>query len=402
MRHKFVHLDGLRGFAALAVVWAHIHAAFWSNVSGSLLDRIVAMPPVSWIPNGDFSVTIFFVLSGFVLSHRYFDKKEFDVSLSVAKRYFRLAIPVLGAVFLAFLALRLGLFRNTEVSSITGDHWFAAFWQFPASFKNMLYQGLYGVFADPMIAERSLNPVLWTMRVELLGSMLVFGTLSIYGRLNTRGARILIYSALAIAFFRTNYLGFVLGMALADFHSIYGQRLLERGVSWVWLLVFMVGIYIGTGHPPVAGTAATVVSWRWEPIPVQQTLAYGVGAVLVMMSVLYARPLSLLLASKVSAFVGRISYAIYLVHFVVLGTVSSWVFLYAHGRLGQHWAFLLAGATTLVVSILAAWVFTILVDQPAIRLSAYFGKIALNPRPTIEALARSRGVKRIRRLISAE
>jgi peptidoglycan/LPS O-acetylase OafA/YrhL len=53
-------LDGLRGVAALAILWLHIRqAALWSS---------------TWPPNAALSVDFFFCLSGFVIAHAYEDR----------------------------------------------------------------------------------------------------------------------------------------------------------------------------------------------------------------------------------------------------------------------------------------------------------------------------------------
>lgn len=57
--HRYAALDGLRAAAAVAVVVTHV--AFWTgNYTGDAVGRVLA--------RGDFSVAVFFVLSGFVLS----------------------------------------------------------------------------------------------------------------------------------------------------------------------------------------------------------------------------------------------------------------------------------------------------------------------------------------------
>jgi hypothetical protein len=78
--------------------------------------------PLHLVLNGAFAVTILFVLSGIVLSAKFFrTKSEPVVAASAAKRYVRLALPALGSVLIACLLLKLGLFSNHQSGAVGGS-----------------------------------------------------------------------------------------------------------------------------------------------------------------------------------------------------------------------------------------------------------------------------------------
>jgi peptidoglycan/LPS O-acetylase OafA/YrhL len=86
-------LDGLRGIAALLVLWYHVHEGF-SFASGA--------PVIEGINHGYLAVDFFFMLSGFVLSYAYDDRLGKSLSLSgfFKRRLIRLhPMVVLGAVW---------------------------------------------------------------------------------------------------------------------------------------------------------------------------------------------------------------------------------------------------------------------------------------------------------------
>jgi peptidoglycan/LPS O-acetylase OafA/YrhL len=63
-------------------------------------------PPLSMFWNGVFSVTIFFMLSGFVLPLNYIKTKKIESITSGAfKRYLRLMIPVLICISVYYFSV---------------------------------------------------------------------------------------------------------------------------------------------------------------------------------------------------------------------------------------------------------------------------------------------------------
>ena len=132
-------LDGLRGFAALSVAYAHVFGF------RNLLDR-------SWHPNEYFaylqpahaSVLIFFIISGYVIGLTTFDK---SFSLNNTKQYlirrFIRLVPIYWiAIVISFLALPVDNFSN-----ILGNSLFLQILIFPTLQS---------------------NPILWTLNYEVI------------------------------------------------------------------------------------------------------------------------------------------------------------------------------------------------------------------------------------------
>lgn len=131
---KIRYLDGLRGLAAFQVVFHHFILAFYPALFLGAADNPNHMAAgweafgsgsfLNLFWDGNFAVCIFFVLSGFVLSHKFFVRKESKiVTESAVKRYFRLAIPVAFSVLVAFLVMKFSLFYNQPAAAISGSGW---------------------------------------------------------------------------------------------------------------------------------------------------------------------------------------------------------------------------------------------------------------------------------------
>lgn len=92
-------MDGLRGIGAFAVYLCHFINSYFDlgyNGEGVRKPLWLFLPPIAAFWNGPLWVSIFFILSGFVLPLNFFKTgRESCISGGVMRRYFRLMIPVL-------------------------------------------------------------------------------------------------------------------------------------------------------------------------------------------------------------------------------------------------------------------------------------------------------------------
>ncbi|MEI9998313.1 MAG: acyltransferase family protein [Verrucomicrobiota bacterium] len=165
-------LDGLRGLAALAVFLAHFGVFFftWDKASG--FDPYRALAAVKdQLLNGAFAVYVFFALSGFVIAQSAASGRRALPSRLLA-RYLRLTIPMTVSLIWGWCLLV--LFAKTRLQmdhSALRDLYRAYFLVQAPSFLEPLKAGFYGAYLH---GTSALNPVVWTMRVELLGSCAVY------------------------------------------------------------------------------------------------------------------------------------------------------------------------------------------------------------------------------------
>ncbi len=381
-RGKDGALEGLRGLASFCVVLHHLSCAFYpALIFGAaaashhrwdqwLHDQVLLSVPVQ----GNFMVCIFFVLSGYVLGYRFVQTGDRSHLWSgLVRRYPRLMVPAVASCVLAWAALTLGLFRNVPAARISGSSmWLATWWNYPANLLDAVHEGAVSAFANGPVAY---NSALWTMWNELLGSLLVYGTLLVVPKRWRWGA----YVVLAVLTRDSYLLAFVVGMAFCELMmspaGAGARRVIGRG--W-WAPLGLLGLYLGGIPIPSSGMAPAYT--RLFRLPLGHldhwVFLHIVGAAAVVLAVLGSPLLRRGLETRPLRWLGRTSFGLYLVHMVVIGTVASWLLVELAPRVGYALATVVAALATIGASLALAELFTRWVDAPVILWSGRWYRAA--------------------------
>ncbi len=172
-KDRFAYLDGMRGWAALLVVFHHgtialDFALYTGNPAESrgLWDlRISGMPFVLLAAGGNLAVCGFFALSGFVLAHAYSRSRQYWPSL-VLRRYVRLGIPMLAGCLIAWMLLALGLMPNASAAQLTRSSWLAAQFHQRPSLLQAVIEPITLLLGSASSFSTSYDSSLWTMPFE--------------------------------------------------------------------------------------------------------------------------------------------------------------------------------------------------------------------------------------------
>jgi peptidoglycan/LPS O-acetylase OafA/YrhL len=329
-KQRFEDADFLRGVAAAGVVVYHFLYGFLPAApSGGFGASLVSVdrPVLLAAFNGPFLVSVFFVLSSFVLTSnlvRQSDPRR--AAIGVIKRFPRLLpLTIIGTALPAALFF-CGWMFNSEAAGLTGSSWLersggVKLWEpWP-------YPTLPGAALDVLsLFVRGIsqyNSVLWTMKYELLGSILALITAALLGSrpralLDGAIAALLAYAALKVhplcaVCVATVYL------------TKYGFPLLRRlGKSW-GLALILVGLVLGSTNQsfPQAWLAD---EWAARQILRADWFIHGLGAMLLLMGT-RAMSLSSVYQSAPSRFLARHSFAMYVLHVPLQGSVASLVIL---------------------------------------------------------------------------
>jgi len=362
--HRLAYLDGLRGLAALVVVLMHLMATYFpslifaSAANAPGWHTVLATTPLSFLVSGQLAVIIFFVLSGYVLSASAINSRQSVIALTLT-RLLRLGVPASLSVVFAYALYVAGFLDLQGIPEATGHPWAEQFMR-PISSGDAASEMLGSYF---LTGGSSLNGVLWTMRIELIGSIIVY---VVFGFMISARLRVGFLIALTMAFLILGggwiYLvGFTAGMLL------YESRTLRAPNSLLWWCLAS-GLLLGgfpfewRGHPIYGPALIGLHSYYSlaDPAIVSRT----VGAILVVTAVLHLRPMHSALEIPPIKFLGRVSFPLYLLHWPLMQATFTEPYFYLRGSPVQM---ILAVVVFLAALFALSWLMVTAVDQPLLR-----------------------------------
>lgn len=245
---KLNSAESIRGLAALAVVFSHLGLSFFpylhhfdeSESPRYALEHWIYHSPFAFWYSGTAAVFVFFVLSGFVLTYavmRQPSKIKTKIKTMLIKRYPRLAIPALLSCLLVW-----ALFLIFDIDSHAANGWLQMYVTQDISFKEAFYEGTIGAF---LFADSDTNWVLWTMQIELIGSLLLFLLLYCYSISKLLFLVLSMLLPLLALYLKGE--GFFLGMSsfvIGIFFYFY-RRSIKLPYAFV---VVLIGLYLAGAH----------------------------------------------------------------------------------------------------------------------------------------------------------
>ena len=392
-KHKDQSLESVRGLAAVNVLFAHFLVMFFPYLGNNLwndrnttvravaqkypVEEIFGSAPFTILFNGTFPVCIFFVLSGYVLSQRFIQTGDRGVLYDGAlKRLPRIIVPVLASVLLAWALLTAGLMATAEGPGLGAASWLTDAYTTPVSFGSALWLGLVGA---PLLGQTVINAPLWTMRIELMGSFLIFAAFWLAGRHRPWLAAGAFFSVLLL-FNRGSsnnifFLGFLIGAL------IHYVRPLIYGRAWLTTLLLMVGLLLGGFDYSAAYywldniQLPSMGPFVADLHGARMSLYFTAGAALVIAAVVASPRVSRWLSHGALTRLGRVSFALYLIHWPIMCSLSLHVAAFGLAQgLTYPQAVALSAAVSFPAIFLAASLFTRAIDEPAIALAKRFSK----------------------------
>lgn len=253
-----------------------------------------------------------------------------------------------------------GWIYNAEAGAIVGRESWLGGW---LAFEPRTSDFLRDVFLDTFFVngESSYNKFLWTMYYEFLGSFLVFITVYVCSFIK-RPLWLLIPLALVLVHLSPYFSCFFFGIISAYLHVSGFFEYLKR--LPIWKLCTYAGLpctifYIIAAHDLFG-------------IHTKLTVVAGVAIMLLVQTNDFYKSA---METRLSKFLGKISFPLYLVHFPIMVSVMSWLIVRANedGSVSFVETILIGGSVTLVC-ILAAVAF-VPVERFTTYISSNFARL---------------------------
>lgn len=331
---RFIALDVLRGVAALMVVWQHYEELLWRRPWNDLLHS----PPSTFL-----AVDFFFMLSGVVLAHAFFDRKPFQLRRYAVSRFARL-----WPLHLSMLALMVTLTLIFEESMTEKAVLLQLFLMHSVGIGNFNY---------------TYNMPTWSLSIEVVLNALAA---VLFLTVKSRVAQTIALAAFSLSAFVV--VAAVFGQMRVITEMVLGvlNSGLLRG-----LITFPVGILLYRLYRSKAQVLERLV----ERAPFLQPLAlviflaqffWPAGSWLTLLSVPAMAVVILLLMPHTNftdrllsrlTILGTLSYSIYLVHFPVL-SLFNWVH-------GSAYSYLKTFPFLMACTLVSAWFAWRFIERPA-------------------------------------
>lgn len=360
------YLDSVRGIAAMIVVIYHYINWDYSSYAKVKLANIVF--------NGGDAVSFFFVLSGFVLSYKYLVlKHSLDYGKFCINRFLRLWPAY-------FITVALNAFYNVYLYNgfkiqpmldmfVFNKH---TFWKEALLIKPVAYN--YYVPA-------------WTLTIELVLSLFV-PFLIIIAQNNRRNMLWL------TGFFLVGAPGLIGGQGIHLNHFVYGVLIaayyvtitrIEFKKTWIYRYrYFIIPFAMLCFSMRPLEKLLTMPEWYDEFIfkylGFEVSHLSGIGSAIILVFIIYSRKAQKLLELGFLRFFGKISYGIYLMHWLIVLWISvnrGWLYTYFPS---DRAAFITLLFCCIAATLVLATIIYYSVEVPFIRLGK---RITSRMRPTL-------------------
>ena len=360
-------IDGIRGWAALLVLIFHFFKETFTGLFPELHH-----PGYGILFDGRLMVFLFFVLSGDALSNSFFtNDSSIKMYRIVIARYFRLTFPILITCFLAYICVKFGLTYNHQASVIVhSEHWLGSFLNFPVSFMGFLRFSLEEVYMNHN-GTSSYNPFLWTMSIEILGSIIIFLNCFVLEKIRKQyWLWILILQTFFFFYFGEVLSLFFFGMLLGYIRSQgFFKRIGNLKYNNLFLLFFVALVFI------IMPFYQDNIFWKYETItfhifyPTSFLFCY---AGLIIFLIYCSNSLKKIFSTRISILLGEISFPIYILQFNVLITLTSWMIIkFNEQQILNGWMYLIIPITSMVCTIFLALVFKVVEKKVLSKINQF-------------------------------
>lgn len=344
------YLDAVRGIAALMVVFYHYFGWHWGD---SLHFKLSCL-----LFNGSDAVSFFFVLSGFVLSYKYFHSdRPIEMKKYTFNRFLRLYPAFIFTVLINYMYVhRHDLGFDLDMV------------------KDMLWLNQYQLWEELLMVRHIHNyyPPGWTLAVEMGLSLLV----PVFILAAQKRVNILIWFLPISVIMGPNFISvfafhFALGMLLSYYYKeiqAYDFKA-SKWYSYRWLIYLATFLLFSMRHIERIYPFPSIYYKVTGILQLDRFFFTGIASFIILLIIMNGTKIQKALNWKPLHFLGKISYSVYLIHWLIVLAImerwDKWVALFGDKYLA--FGTMLLVALVLTFSLATAMYYWI--EKPFIRLS---------------------------------
>lgn len=328
-KYKINWVAGLKGSAAMLVFIHHFFLLFYpafcngsidASKTSTFIDYKISKTPfniLGW--GGSFAVSLFFIISGFLVAYSYYVKSDRKIKAkSVIGRYFKLMFPILFSSLVVFFIVKTNLFRTSSLvegykSIGLGNH----YGSFKLGLLDVVGECIYGVFAS---GGAYINAPLWTMQCELFFSVILMLYLSVFGNNKKRAW---LYAITLVFSFNSYYFCFIAGCIICDI--LYNKKeWFDKINKWDFKLILLIsGLYFAS-FTYVAKGNLYIFFRNVENLDINMVY-HNIGGVLIFLFFVLSKTGQKILSLKPFVKLGDLSFVIYAFHWVLIHSMSMFI-----------------------------------------------------------------------------
>lgn len=296
-RH-LLYIDALKGLGCLCVFFCHYR--MWGFLSP--IETYCNNPLANLLFYGDLYVCIFLIASSYGISCSFNSNKSSNIGISkmLFKRYFRLAIPI-GLLLIIFgLIHYLGFQYNENAAKILNNECLKN------EMENLSLKGLIqAIFLSPFSIQHRWLPQVWMISYILYGTFLTVALDFITSMMSFKKA--MIYCAFCIILFKfvnPYFINIIVGYILYRLNQNKRTMKDNKWKASVCLLMFVI-IYLLCYYKRIntTGFVSTILAGFF------------------IFFIQFSNMIQNLLSNKMLIKLGGVSFALYIIHFMV---VTRW------------------------------------------------------------------------------
>ncbi|KAI9797693.1 MAG: hypothetical protein M1833_005354 [Piccolia ochrophora] len=343
-------IDGLRGLASLMVVLTHLTRAFDTQLfsprtTADATPLFLQLPIIRIPTQGRIGVCIFSFLTGYVCALKPIRQARAGnhaaalstVAKSAIRRTPRLVLPTTIVTIIAWFLTQLGAYKVAKGSD-SGFLWFSSPLPSP-TYVEAVWGLIRNIIGTWTIGQNDYDHHHWSLFPLLKGSMMVYVALAATVYLKAH-VRMIVSFGSYVYFYRVGDATFGMqcffGMFIADLSNHPPAQDYISSRRWTRTLaspaLMLVGLYLCSypgENPEWAGWSRPMLTWSTYIFPAESDVYRfysGLGLNFITVAIYLSPTVKDILASKYLLWLGKNSFAVYLLHGTLLRTVLAWMF----------------------------------------------------------------------------